>query len=184
MEDVSSRIRITEAQGRTVVFIKPHNSVLHAFFILLVESAIFMSLVFIFAMSAAVFKSGFIITVLAYSLAAVSRLYYAGFAFIVLRSLLWTMTGGEILEINTEELIYTKKIAGIKKRVIIKKADILGVAVIDYIREKDVIHMMQSEITTHGRSLLLKTAKKDLKFGIYISMDDSDTVEKVLKSSL
>jgi hypothetical protein len=44
--------------------------------------------------------------------------------------------------------------------------------------------MIETELTTHGRSFELKTVAKPLKFGIYISMDDSDALERMFKSTV
>lgn len=181
MEETRSRIIITEDKGKTIIFIKPHNSIFHAFIVLLILTSVFMALVFIFAMLAVAFKTGIIITFLSFALAAVSLIYKIVAAIISLRSLLWTLAGGETIVINDKEFIYSKKTAGMGPRVTIQKNEVQSITVIDYIREKDVIHMIESEIRIRGRSFELKTAKRTLKFGIYISMDDSDALDKVFK---
>lgn len=181
MEDTSSRIIITENNGKTLINIKSHNSIQHAFFIFLIISAIFIALVIIFAMLAAAFTHGFMIAVLSFSLSAASVVYKAAAVLLALRSVLWSLAGGEVIEINEKEMKYTKKIAGMGHSVVIKLNEVLDIAVIDYIREKDVIHMIQTELGLNGRSFLLKTASKQLKFGVYISMDDSEIIEKILK---
>ena len=184
MEETSPRIRIKEEQGRTIIFIKPHNSILHAFFAILVLTAIFQLCIFIFSLPAGIIKHGFIITILAYGLAGISIIYKVIAVFEVFRSLSWTIAGGETIEINADNFIYKKKIAGIGPVVVIPRKDILSIEEIDYIREKDVIHMLQSEITKNGRSFRLKTASKTIKFGVYISMDDSDALDKLFKRKL
>lgn len=143
-----------------------------------------MALVFALAPLVTVFKSNFIGTIVAYVLAAAAIALKVAAVFIALRSVLWTIGGGETVEINEKEFIYSRKILGLGKRIIIKKEDIKGISLIDYIREKDLIHMIETELTTHGRSFELKTVAKPLKFGIYISMDDSDALERMFKSTV
>lgn len=184
MNETSSRININQTQDAISFRIKSHNSLLHTFFVLLIISAIFMALVLVFAVIAAIFKYGVIITVLSTCLATAAIVYKVLVIFIALRTFLWTISGEEMLFINGTQLIYTKKTAGIGIPIVIEIKQILEFKVIDYIREKDVIHMILSEIGKQGRSFELKTEKKNLKFGIYISMDDAYAVEKIIKSHL
>jgi hypothetical protein len=179
MEETSKRIKITQDNSKTVIFIKPHNSLFHAFILELILFAAFMALVFALAPLVTVFKANFIGTIIAYVLAAAAIILKVAAVSIALRSVLWTVGGGETVEINENEFIYSKKIFGLGKRIIIKKEDIKGISLIDYIREKDLVHMIETELSTHGRSFELKTAAKTLKFGVYVSMDDSDVIEKV-----
>ncbi|MEI7541854.1 MAG: hypothetical protein WCJ94_01200 [bacterium] len=184
MNETSSRININQTQETISIRIKSHNPVLHAFFVLLIISAIFMALVLVFAVIAAIVKYDVIISVLSTCLATAAIVYKVLVIFAALRAFLWMLAGEEVVLITKRQLIYTKKIAGIGFPIAIDKKQVIEFKVIDFIREKDVIHMILSEIGRQGRAFELKTEKKNLKFGIYISMDDAYAVEKIIKLHL
>jgi hypothetical protein len=113
---------------------------------------------------------------LAWTLAGIDLIFKATVAFIILRALLWTLFGREIIRIGASSIKYKKSIAGIGiwKKFMLDSVEY--VKEIDSVKPKDIIHMLESETRVNGRSFMLKTGKTILKFGLYLTTEENEEI--------
>ncbi len=171
-----SRIKIKKPENGFRIVIKSYNSFLHAFFTVLVILAVGSFFYYVMPV-VSVFFQRLLFDIIG---ALVWALALGTVGFLLLRSLLWSAGGKEIIIIENENFVYSKRIFNIGKNIVIPLAAVEDIKVIDYVQPKDVLHMVQSELNFAGKSFLLETGSRKLRFGAYLDVDETDEIERVL----
>ncbi|MCE5299640.1 MAG: hypothetical protein LLG37_02040 [Spirochaetia bacterium] len=188
MDGQPGRIKITALRdGETLIVIKGHNSFLHAFILVLIESAIFSAYYILSVVLAAIAgRLGLNPAVVAISwmLAGVTIFYRVTAVFLLLRSLLWTAAGYERLTIGAGTLKYSKTVLGIGiyRRFTAQEAQ--TIKEVDFIQEKNILYMLKSELLMCGNSFVLKGKNGNFRFGRYLTIEENDALLKAVRENL
>ncbi|MFW6210617.1 MAG: hypothetical protein ACOC4H_00705, partial [bacterium] len=169
-------VKIKTEAGRLRIKIKAHNSIIHAFFTVIVMSAVVLFLYYILPAAFLLFRQKFFMTAGNIVLAG-----FTGYAvFLLARSVLWTLGGVEIIEVNSGGFYYSKKIFNIGTAAVIPVDEIKEIKTVDFVREKEIPYMVSSELGLKGRAFLIDSDNMQFKFGIYLSSGEIAEIENIL----
>ncbi|MFP4467079.1 MAG: hypothetical protein ACLFP1_08515 [Candidatus Goldiibacteriota bacterium] len=181
-EHITNRITVNKKPETIDIYIRSHNSLLNAFILLFIMNFFITLLIGAFMAAehlAFIFNS---------TLGAENWVYtvlkiYAVFAVLVTgRTFLWTLSGGEYIQLTPDAFIYKKYILRAGKTVFIKKDSLEKVLTENYFSQKDILERLKSEIPGKADTIKIQHTGGALNFGIFLSVHEADVVEKTIKN--
>ena len=172
--------RIREGSNRLVI--RPNNTLLPAFFLLLALTAGFTLILLAFNSLGYVFSKGPIAAALGWTVALISVIYKITAFTAVSRAVIWTIAGSEVIEPVNGRIKISARVFGIGPAVLVSREDVRTLTEIEHAQEKDVIYMIKSEMRIGGLSMEITTCKGAYKFGRCLTLEEAEQVTEAIKA--